>query len=329
MNNDYVRLVITSGEPAGIGPQISIQAAQQFIKDHEDVNIHLLGDQQLFKPYLSEEIAPTLSIEHIPLYDSNRLGYLNVKNAPYVIHLLDKAYDGCQSHRYDAMVTAPIQKSVINDFGLDFTGHTEYLADKAAVSKVVMMLCGEIDFPGAPTNCMMRVALASTHIALKEVASFLDTDDLIEIIKIIHQSCQQYFGLHQPRISVAGLNPHAGEGGYLGREEIDIISPAIRQAQAIGMDVSGPFPGDTLFRYKNIEQIDVFLAMYHDQGLIPLKMATFGRGVNITLGLPIIRTSVDHGTALDIAANGNADFASMYQALQLAYQMVKNGSSGA
>jgi len=328
MNNDLVQLAITSGEPAGIGPQISFQAAQQFIKDKEDVHIHLLGDQQLFTPYFLEALPSRLTISHIPLNDSNRLGVLNVQNAPYVIHLLDKAYAGCQSHMYDAMVTAPLQKSIINDFGMNFTGHTEYLASKAGVSKVVMMLCGEIDLPHVLPSCFMRVALATTHIALKDIANVINTEDILETIQIIHQSCKQYFGLSKPRISVSGLNPHAGENGYLGREEIEIITPAIQQAKAMDINVSGPFPGDTLFRYKNIEQVDVFLAMYHDQGLIPLKMATFGRGVNVTLGLPIIRTSVDHGTALDISASGNADSGSMYQALQLAYQMVKNGSSG-
>lgn len=328
MNNDLVQLAITSGEPAGIGPQISFQAAHQFIQDNEDVHIHLLGDQQLFSSYISEVLPSRLTISHIPLNDSNRLGFLNVKNAPYVIHLLDKAYAGCLSHMYDAMVTAPLQKSIINDFGMNFTGHTEYLASKAGVSKVVMMLCGEIDLPHVLPSCFMRVALATTHIALKDIANVINTEDILETIQIIDQSCKKYFGLSKPRISVSGLNPHAGENGYLGREEIEIITPAIQQAKAMGIDVSGPFPGDTLFRYKNIEQVDVFLAMYHDQGLIPLKMATFGRGVNVTLGLPIIRTSVDHGTALDISASGNADSGSMYQALQLAYQMVKNGSSG-
>ena len=311
MNNDLVQLVITSGEPAGIGPQISFQAAHQFIKDKEDVHIHLLGDEQLFTPYISEALPSRLTIDHVPLGDSNRLGYLNVQNAPYVIHLLDKAYEGCQSDTYDAMVTAPLQKSIINDFGMNFTGHTEYLASKAGVSKVVMMLCGEIDLPRVLPHCLMRVALATTHIALKDIANTINTEDILETIQIIHQSCKQYFGLPQPRISVSGLNPHAGENGYLGREEIEIITPAIQQAKSMGIDVSGPFPGDTLFRYKNIKQVDVFLAMYHDQGLIPLKMATFGRGVNVTLGLPIIRTSVDHGTALDISASGNADSGSM------------------
>jgi 4-hydroxythreonine-4-phosphate dehydrogenase len=229
---------------------------------------------------------------------------------------------------YDAMVTAPLQKSIINDYGMDFTGHTEYLASKAGLSKVVMMLCGEIDSPKERQNCFMRVALATTHVALKDIAKIINTEDILEIIQIIHQSCKQNFGLPDPRISVAGLNPHAGENGYLGREEIEIITPAIQKAKSMGIDVSGPYPGDTLFRYKNIEQVDVFLAMYHDQGLIPLKMATFGQGVNVTLGLPIIRTSVDHGTALDISANGNADIGSMYQAIVLAYEMVKNGSSG-
>jgi 4-hydroxythreonine-4-phosphate dehydrogenase len=227
------------------------------------------------------------------------------------------------------MVTAPLQKSIINDFGISFTGHTEYLAEKAGVSQVVMMLCGEVSGVKQVKPTMMRVALASTHIALKDVSLAMNSEEICRTLEIIHQCLRKYFGISNPRISVAGLNPHAGENGYLGDEEINIILPAIKKAQMNGISAIGPFPADTMFRYENLEHVDVFLAMYHDQGLIPLKMATFGHGVNVTLGLPIIRTSVDHGTALDLAQSGKADFGSMYEALRVAYQMVKNDSSSA
>ena len=328
MKNDCVQLVITSGEPAGIGPQISLQAAQQFLEQHDDAHIFLLGDQQLFQPYLpNHHLAPNLSIIDVPMRDQNRLGQLNKNNAPYVLSMLDIAFEGCLEKQYDAMVTAPIQKSVINDYGIHFTGHTEYLAEKAGVSQVVMMLCGAVNCGSQVNSTMMRVALASTHIALKEVSSVINTEEIYRTLEIVHKSLKQYFGIFNPKISVAGLNPHAGENGYLGHEEIEIILPAIKKAQAHGISCAGPFPADTLFRYQNLDQVDVFLAMYHDQGLIPLKMATFGHGVNVTLGLPIIRTSVDHGTALDLAQSGSADFGSMYEALVVAYQMVKNDSS--
>jgi 4-hydroxythreonine-4-phosphate dehydrogenase len=243
--------------------------------------------------------------------------------------MLDIAFQGCLDKQYDAMVTAPLQKSIINDFGVSFTGHTEYLAEKAGVSQVVMMLCGEVSAVSQVKPTMMRVALASTHIALKDVSLSMNSEEICRTLEIIHQCLRKYFGISNPRISVAGLNPHAGENGYLGDEEINIILPAIKKAQMNGISAIGPFPADTMFRYDNLEHVDVFLAMYHDQGLIPLKMATFGHGVNVTLGLPIIRTSVDHGTALDLAQSGKADFGSMYEALRVAYQMVKNDSSSA
>ena len=328
MKNDCVQLVITSGEPAGIGPQISLQAAQRFLEQHDDVHIVLLGDQQLFQPFLPNyHLIPNLSIKDVPLQEQNRLGQLNKNNAPYVLSLLDIAFEGCLEKQYDAMVTAPIQKSVINDYGIHFTGHTEYLAEKAGALQVVMMLCGSVNAGSQVNSTMMRVALASTHIALKEVSSVINTEEIYGTLEIVHKSMKQYFGIFNPKISVAGLNPHAGENGYLGHEEIEIILPAIKKAQAHGISVAGPFPSDTMFSYQNLDQVDVFLAMYHDQGLIPLKMATFGHGVNVTLGLPIIRTSVDHGTALDLAQSGSADFGSMYEALVVAYQMVKNDSS--
>jgi len=330
MKNDRVQLVITSGEPAGIGPQISFLAAHQFLENHDDVNIVLLGDKELFQPYQqAQRQHANLSIKNSPLRDENRLGQLNKKNAPYVLGMLDIAFQGCLDKQYDAMVTAPLQKSIINDFGVSFTGHTEYLAEKAGVSQVVMMLCGEVSAVSQVKPTMMRVALASTHIALKDVSLAMNSEEIYRALEIIHQCLRKYFGISNPRISVAGLNPHAGENGYLGDEEINIILPAIKKAQMNGISAIGPFPADTMFRYDNLEHVDVFLAMYHDQGLIPLKMATFGHGVNVTLGLPIIRTSVDHGTALDLAQNGKADFGSMYEALRVAYQMVKNDSSSA
>jgi 4-hydroxythreonine-4-phosphate dehydrogenase len=330
MKNDRVQLVITSGEPAGIGPQISFLAAHQFLENHDDVNIVLLGDKELFQPYQqAQRQHANLSIKNSPLRDENRLGQLNKKNAPYVLGMLDIAFQGCLDKQYDAMVTAPLQKSIINDFGVSFTGHTEYLAEKAGVSQVVMMLCGEVSAVSQVKPTMMRVALASTHIALKDVSLSMNSEEICRTLEIIHQCLRKYFGISNPRISVAGLNPHAGENGYLGDEEINIILPAIKKAQMNGISAIGPFPADTMFRYDNLEHVDVFLAMYHDQGLIPLKMATFGHGVNVTLGLPIIRTSVDHGTALDLAQSGKADFGSMYEALRVAYQMVKNDSSSA
>ena len=328
MNNDIVKLVITSGEPAGIGPQISVQAAHDFLQTHKDVQIHLLGDEALFKPHFNSMLNQSnLHIEHVGLHSPNLIGHLNPKNAPYVLELLDHAYIGCHQQVYDAVVTAPIQKSVINESGIAFTGHTEYFAEKANVSKVVMMLCGEVTVPLFSKAHMMRVALVSTHLALKDVASSINTEVIIKTIQIVNENLRKYFGLDDPQIYISGLNPHAGEGGYLGTEEIDYIIPAIKQAEKMGISARGPYPADTMFRYEHLEQADIFLAMYHDQGLTPLKMATFGHGVNVTLGLPIIRTSVDHGTALDIAQSGKASSKSMYQALQVAYQMVKNGSS--
>jgi 4-hydroxythreonine-4-phosphate dehydrogenase len=328
MPKDFVQLVISSGEPAGIGPQISIHAAEQFIEKYKDVQITVLGDEQLLKNYANFNHQQLL-IEHISLKDINTPGKLNPQNAQYVLQLLDLAYWGCQQKKYDALVTAPIQKSVINDFGIHFTGHTEYFAELAKVDKVVMMLCGMVHNYSTNQHQMMRVALASTHLALKDVATTIDQAGLVHTLQIIHESLGQHFGLRHPQIYVAGLNPHAGENGYLGKEEQEYIIPAIEQASKMGIAVYGPYPADTMFRYSSIEKADIFLAMYHDQGLIPLKMATFGQGVNVTLGLPIIRTSVDHGTALDMVNSEAVSSTSMYQAIEVAYQMVKNGSSGA
>jgi 4-hydroxythreonine-4-phosphate dehydrogenase len=327
MTKDFVNLAITTGEPAGIGPEISVRAAHQFVHIHNDVSIQMFGDKGLLKSFGAEFFHPQINYSHIPLASPNVLGELNPKNAPYVLQTLDQAYISCTNKTVDAMVTAPVQKSVINDFGFPFTGHTEYLADKTQCD-VVMMLCGEVGLPLQNQQIVtMRVALATTHLPLQKVSQAITSENLVKTLEIIQKSFKKYFGMSHPRIQVSGLNPHAGEGGYLGREEIEIIIPALGTAKAKGIDVKGPYPADTMFRLNQLDQLDVYLAMYHDQGLIPLKMACFGTGVNITLGLPIIRTSVDHGTALEIAGKNLADHQSMFQALQYAYQMAKHGSS--
>jgi 4-hydroxythreonine-4-phosphate dehydrogenase len=247
-------------------------------------------------------------------------GQLDARNGPTVLRTLDWAMAAAAAGDVEAIVTAPLQKSTINDAGFAFTGHTEYLAEKTATEQVVMMLAG------GTGEGMLRVALATTHLALKDVPAAITFDRLARTLAILHESLQSRFGIARPRILVTGLNPHAGEGGYLGREEIDVISPVLEQARARGWQVSGPYPADTLFQPKYLRDADCVLAMYHDQGLPVLKYASFGRGVNITLGLPLIRTSVDHGTALDLAAAGlgQADCTSMIEAVRVACQMALN-----
>jgi 4-hydroxythreonine-4-phosphate dehydrogenase len=228
--------------------------------------------------------------------------------------------------RFDAMITAPVQKSVINIAGIPFTGHTEYLAERCNTKHVVMMLCAPLPqgFLGLKTPRDLRVALVSTHLPLKEVSAALSIELILETIQIVDQDLKKKFGIAKPVMWVAGLNPHAGESGYLGQEEIQCISPAIELAKEQGINVSGPYPGDTMFDARALEKVDAFIAMYHDQGLAPFKFVTFGGGVNVTLGLPFIRTSVDHGTALDIAGKGIAESGSMLEALRLAYQLALN-----
>ena len=324
----HVNLVISTGEPAGVGPEVSLAAALEFLREHSDVEITLLGNNQLLDlpKNLSPEISSRLHIQSMPLGMPVISGVLNANNAQYVVSLLDQAIDGCLQGRFDAMVTAPLQKSIINEAGTPFTGHTEYLAQRCHVSHVVMMLCAPLPsgFLGLKSPRNLRVALVTTHLPLKEVPRALSYDLVLETIQIANQDLQNKFGITKPLIRIAGLNPHAGESGYLGREEIDIISPAVEAAQKMGINVSGPYPGDTMFDPKSIAHVDAYIAMYHDQGLAPFKFVTFGNGVNITLGLPIIRTSVDHGTALDIAGKGVADSDSMLEALHLAYQLALN-----
>lgn len=323
-----VNLVVSTGEPAGIGPEVSIAAALEFLHEQGDAVITLLGDEQLLGSVkkLDPKLADRLLIESIKLPAPVIPGVLNADNAQYVINLLDQSIKGCLQGRFDAMVTAPLQKSVINEAGTSFTGHTEYLADQCKVAHVVMMLCASLPagFLGLQSPRALRVALVTTHLPLKEVSQALSYELILDTIQIVHRDLQTKFGIANPIIRVAGVNPHAGEAGYMGREEIEMISPAIEAAKKIGIHVSGPYPGDTMFDADSVMKVDAFIAMYHDQGLAPFKFVTFGKGVNVTLGLPMIRTSVDHGTALDIAGKGVADSGSMLEALRLAYQLAVN-----
>ena len=318
-------LAITAGEPAGIGADLCLQLAQQ---EHDQVLV-VLADKALLQQraaqlgldvslhdYDAQKISPLpaghLRVMHVPLAQTVHAGKLNPANSCYVLDLLSRALQGCQSGEFSGMVTAPVHKGVINDAGIPFTGHTEFLSEQTNTEQVVMMLVG-----GG-----MRVALATTHLALREVADAITADLLESVLRIIQHDLTRRFGIAHPRILVAGLNPHAGEGGYLGREEIDVIIPVLDKLLAEGINVSAPLPADTLFTPQRLTQCDCVLAMYHDQGLPVLKHASFGRGVNVTLGLSIIRTSVDHGTALELAGTGKADIGSLLEAIQMAADMV-------
>ena len=234
-------------------------------------------------------------------------------NSPYVLDLLDAALAGCQSGEFDAMVTAPVHKGIINDAGIPFTGHTEYLAEKTGTPRVVMLLAG----------AGLRVALATTHLPIKDVSAAITPKELETTIRILHADLRDKFGFANPRILVAGLNPHAGEGGHMGREEIEVISPVLEKLRLEGMDLIGPLPADTLFTKNVLAGSHAQLAMYHDQGLAVLKFAAFDEGINVTLGLPLIRTSVDHGTALDLAGSGKASPTSLFAAVAAAIDMAQ------
>jgi 4-hydroxythreonine-4-phosphate dehydrogenase len=254
----------------------------------------------------------------IPLKHEVTPGELNPANSAYVLAMLQLALDNSLSGEFDAIVTAPVHKGVINDAGYSFSGHTEFFADGAGVAKVVMMLATE----------SLRVALATTHLPLKAVSDAITRDSLQQIIHIIDKSLQRQFGLEKPRIAVCGLNPHAGEAGHLGREEIETIQPVIDACHAEGIAVSGAWPADTIFNQDKLKDYDVVLAMYHDQGLPVLKHHGFGRAVNVTLGLPFIRTSVDHGTALDMAGSGKASASSLQAAVDMALSMADSQQNG-
>jgi len=331
-------LAITVGEPAGIGPEISLRCAWQLRQVCMPV---LVGDLH-FLSQLANQIDPAitltcidhadqlknashsdhaLTVLHSPLSVPVEVGRCDARNGKAILATLDLAIDGAQQGYFDAIVTAPLQKSTINDAGIPFSGHTEYLAERTGTPRVVMMLASP---KTATSNRPLRVALATTHLPLRDVADAIHPGLLDEIMTIIADDLCGKFGIDHPVILVAGLNPHAGENGYLGREELDIIGPAIEAAKLRGIDARGPYPADTLFQDKYLDQADCVLAMYHDQGLPVLKYTSFGTGVNITLGLPIIRTSVDHGTALDVAKRGLglADTGSMLAAIEVALDMV-------
>ncbi len=315
-------LVITSGEPAGIGPDLCLQLAQ-----HEQPLV-MIADRLLLQQRAAQlgidvqlhdytaanpRAKGKLSVLHVPLAQPAQAGILDTANAAYVLETLRRALQGCQSGEFSGMVTAPVHKGIINDAGIPFTGHTEFLAEQTNTPLVVMMLAG-----GG-----MRVALATTHLPLREVADAITQPLLEDILRILQRDLQRRFGIAKPRILVAGLNPHAGEGGHLGREEIEVMIPTLDKLRAEGFNVSAPIPADTLFAAHRLRECDAVLTMYHDQGLPVLKHASFGEGVNITLGLPIIRTSVDHGTALDLAGTGKAQIGSMLEAIKVATEMVR------
>jgi 4-hydroxythreonine-4-phosphate dehydrogenase len=253
----------------------------------------------------------SLSVLHMPLAAECVAGRLELKNARSVLSLIDRAVDGCMAGEFAAVVTAPVQKSLINQAGVAFSGHTEYIAQRTHAPLPVMLLVAD----------ELRVALATTHLPLRAVSDALSTEGLLQIMHVLSHGLTRYWGLEQPRIGVCGLNPHAGESGHLGDEEVRIISPAIERARAEGLSVTGPWPADTLFVPSHLAHYDVVLAMFHDQGLPVLKHAGFGHAVNVTLGLPIVRTSVDHGTALDLAGSGSADPGSLVAAIELAARM--------
>jgi 4-hydroxythreonine-4-phosphate dehydrogenase len=317
-------LALTAGEPAGIGPDLCLAAACMprrwplvCLADREVLRAraHQLGLSIEFCEYRSGvEISlagGTLCVLHTPLSAPCVPGQLEVRNARQVLALIDRAVDGCVAGEFAAVVTAPVQKSLINHAGIAFSGHTEYIAQRTHAALPVMML----------TAANMRVALATTHLPLRAVSDAITLTGLVRILRIMSQDLCRYWGLPQPRIAVCGLNPHAGENGILGDEEQRVIAPAIAQARAEGLRVDGPIPADTLFVPRHLAPYDAVLAMYHDQGLPVLKHAGFGHAVNDTLGLPIVRTSVDHGTALDLAGTGKADAGSLTAAIALAAQM--------
>lgn len=321
-------IAITTGEPAGIGPDIALMAAQRdwacelvVIADPAllQERAQTLGLPIQLQSWVPGEPARaqragTLKIHPVAQAVPTIAGTLNPANAAYVIDTLKQAAHGCMQGSWQAMVTGPVQKSVINDAGIPFIGHTELLAEETGAPQVVMMLATQ----------ELRVALATTHLALKDVPRAITRELLRQTLRIVHLDLQSKFGIGAPRIAVLGLNPHAGEGGHMGREEIDTVIPVLEELRAAGIDLLGPLPADTAFNPKVLDNCDAVFAMYHDQGLPVLKYSGFGRAINITLGLPIIRTSVDHGTALDLAGTGTADWHSLEQAIEIACQMSMN-----
>ncbi|MBW7901095.1 MAG: 4-hydroxythreonine-4-phosphate dehydrogenase PdxA [Rhodocyclaceae bacterium] len=319
-------LAVTSGEPAGIGPELCLR----LIEEDFPARVVVLADRDLlaaraaaigwrgalrdYAPAAPDE-ASTLEVLHCPLAVPAVPGRLDPANAAAVLALLDRALAGCRAGEFAAMVTAPVHKGVINAAGTPFSGHTEYLAERTGSPRVVMMLAGDT------AHGPLRVALATTHLPLRQVPDAITPALLEETLRIVHADMRAKYGVAAPRILVAGLNPHAGEDGYLGREEIDVMAPLLDRLRGEGMRLVGPLPADTMFTPPVLAEGDCVLAMYHDQGLTALKYATFGRGINVTLGLPVIRTSVDHGTALALAGRGTADPGSLFEAVREAARM--------
>lgn len=334
-----MRIAITPGEPAGIGPDLLIQLAASMPLANDYV---VIADPQVLvqralqldiQLEINEYKAETNSKKNNEKNFSKRThcltilpincpatviaGKLNPSNSLYVLETIKRATIGCINHEFSAIVTAPLHKGIINDAGIRFTGHTEYLADLTNTPLPVMMLATK----------GLRVALATTHLPLADVSSAITKQSLTDVIHILHHDLKSKFGIENPSILVCGLNPHAGEGGHLGMEEINIIEPVLHSLKALGMNLIGPLPADTLFTPRYLKQADAVLAMYHDQGLPVLKHIGFGHAINITLGLPIIRTSVDHGTALDLAGSGKAEISSLQAALKAAKQLTMNHES--
>ena len=320
------RLAVTAGEPAGIGSDLCLTLADR----ERETELVVVADADLMReramaleldvriePWEPDQPIPTgagvLPVWSVASAATTRAGQLDPENAGYVLRTLEAAVEACQLNIVDGMVTAPVHKGVINEAGIRFSGHTEFLQEKTGAGGVVMMLATE----------GLRVALATTHLPLRDVPDAITSSRLSRVLHILHEDLRKHFGVEHPRILVAGLNPHAGENGHLGREEIDVIEPLLERLNSEGMNLTGPLPADTLFTPYNLEEADAVLAMYHDQGLPVLKHKGFGRAVNISLGLPIIRTSVDHGTALDLAATGQADPGSLHEAIQTAAHMVR------
>ncbi|KAA1175641.1 4-hydroxythreonine-4-phosphate dehydrogenase PdxA [Marinobacter salinexigens] len=328
--NESVILALTAGEPAGIGPELCLQLAQE----DRGVGVVVVASKALLQARADQlkldvalsDWAPgqpvatgkrQLSVLHVDGCASYHAGVLDAQNSAYVLDTLTVAARGCLAGDFDGMVTAPVHKGIINDAGIAFSGHTEFLQELCGVERVVMMLATE----------ELRVALVTTHLPLKDVSAAITSERLSQVSRILDADLKTFFGIEQPRILVAGLNPHAGEGGHLGREEIEVIEPALEKLRSEGLSLIGPLPADTLFTPHWLDQADAALAMYHDQGLPVLKFQGFGRAVNITLGLPIVRTSVDHGTALDLAGTGKADAGSLHTAIRVGASMARCGKA--
>lgn len=323
-------VVITPGEPAGVGPDLVLALAQQawpvelvvcadpalLLERAEKLGLKIQLREYLKDSPAEPQAAGTLTVLPFSTAVPVTPGKLDVANSQYVVETLARACDGAISGEFAALITGPVQKSIINDAGIPFIGHTEFFADRSHCNRVVMMLATE----------ELRVALATTHLPLLAVPGAITRECLHEVITILNHDLRTKFGIAEPQIYVCGLNPHAGEGGHMGHEEIDIIIPALEELRQQGMHLIGPLPADTLFQPKYLQHADAVLSMYHDQGLPVLKYQGFGRAVNITLGLPFIRTSVDHGTALELAATGTADAGSFKTAINLAIRMANNSN---